>query len=69
METMRRILTSPIALLFIILIGFGIAYFGLNYFATSHSKHTSPDGNYTVEVYQYPFIGAFLGVSTMDQGS
>ncbi len=58
---MRRILTSPIALLFIILIGFGIAYFGLNYFADSQSKHTSPDGNYTVEVYQYPFIGAFFG--------
>ncbi|MGL1936362.1 MAG: hypothetical protein OCD01_15130 [Fibrobacterales bacterium] len=58
---MRKLLTSPIALLFIVLIGFGIFYFGISYFAVQHSSHMSPDGNYTIEIYQYPVVGAFFG--------
>jgi len=58
---MLRLLTSPISILFIILICFGITYFGLNYFAVPHSTQISPDGNYSIEVYQYPVIGAFIG--------
>jgi hypothetical protein len=58
---MRKLLTSPIALLFIVLIGFAIFYFAISYFAVKHSSHMSPDGNYTIEIYQYPVVGAFFG--------